>query len=325
MDTKPNLIPILTGEECSVSNFRNCVQINHTPVVLRGVSLGTCVELWNSPEYILSKTENKEVKIHVSTDPKRMDFRTKNFKYCVCGLHDLIQRASKPLEEVNEGKFYIASNERYYLRATSEDARGKDQVLFHKDYPELSKDFNLPEFFEPENLFSSVLRVSSPGIRVWTHYDVMDNLYAQIVGRKKAIMWAPSEALNLYLDGDKSKVVDIDNHDVNSKEFPNFCKAKQWTCDLIPGDLLYIPAMWFHNMTAIDFGVAINVFWKNLKTELYDKKDPYGNKDLLPAAKSLRMLDNVIRQLEELPVEYKDFYGRHLIAKIEKKCLQVPI
>ena len=51
-------------------------------------------------------------------------------------------------------------------------------------------------------------------------------------------------------------------------------------------------------MTAIDFGVAINVFWKNLPANLYDKKDTYGNKDLLPAAKSLRMLDNVIKQLE---------------------------
>ena len=31
--------------------------------------------------------------------------------------------------------------------------------------------------------------------------------------------------------------------------------------DLAPGDVLFIPAMWFHNMTAQDFGVAVNVFW----------------------------------------------------------------
>ena len=153
----------------------------------------------------------------------------------------------------------------------------------------------------------------------------MDNLYVQIVGHKKAIMWAPSEALNLYLDGDKSKVIDIDNVERNAKEFPNFLKAEQWSCDLIPGDILYIPALWFHNMTAKDYGVAVNVFWKNLDSELYDKKDPYGNKDLLPASKSLRMLDNVIRQLDELPSEYKDFYGRQLISKIEKKCLKEPL
>lgn len=325
MDTLHCDIPILTGEECSISNFRTSIQIQHTPVVLRGVSLGSCVELWKSPEYLISKIENKDVKIHVSTDPKRMDFKRKNFKYCVCGLHDLIQKASTPCDEKNVDECYIAPHEKYYLRSTSDDPRGKQTVLFQKDFPDLSEDFILPEFFEPERLFSSVLRISSPDIRVWTHYDVMDNLYAQIVGKKKAIMWAPSEALNLYLDGDKSKVVDIDDFELNKDEFPNFCKAKQFSCDLVPGDLLYIPALWFHNMTALDYGVAINVFWKNLQTDLYDKKDPYGNKDLLPASKSLRMLDNVIKQLDELPTEYKDFYGRQLIAKIEKKCLNIPI
>ena len=62
-----------------------------------------------------------------------------------------------------------------------------------------------------------------------------------------------------------------------------------------------------------------------LLAELYDSKDPYGNKDLLPAAKSLRMLDNVIKQLETLPTEYKDFYSRQLISRIEAKCLSSPL
>ena len=322
MDPQSNQIPILTGEDCSVTNFCTSLQIEHRPVVLRGVDIGHCVELWKSPKHVISNTENKPVKIHVSTDPKRMDFRTKNFKYCSLGLHDLIQRASNTLDNTTTGEYFTDPNEKYYLRSTSDDARGEQTVLFNRDFPKLSEDFILPDYFEKEKLFSSVLRISSPGIRVWTHYDVMDNLYAQIVGRKKAVMWAPNEASNMYLEGDKSKVVDIDDHKRNNVDFPKFCKAKQWTCDLIPGDLLYIPALWFHNMTALDYGVAINVFWKNLHANLYDKKDPYGNKDLLPAAKSLRMLDNVIKQLEQLPLEYKDFYARQLISKIEKKCCQ---
>jgi hypothetical protein len=81
----------------------------------------------------------------------------------------------------------------------------------------------------------------------------------------------------------------------------------------------------FHNMTADGFGVAVNLFWKNLEPELYDPKDPYGNKDLLPAAKSLRMLDNVLKQLEDLPEDCRDFYGRQMIARIEAKCLAKPL
>jgi hypothetical protein len=51
------------------------------------------------------------------------------------------------------------------------------------------------------------------------------------------------------------------------------------------------------------------------------RQDFYGNKDLLPGAKALRMLDNVVKQLDLLPPVYKDFYTRMLTAKLEKKGL----
>ena len=57
------------------------------------------------------------------------------------------------------------------------------------------------------------LRVSSGGIRVWTHYDVMDNIYCQVLGHKRAVLWAPDQVDNMYLTGDKSSVIDIDNPD----------------------------------------------------------------------------------------------------------------
>ena len=136
------------------------------------------------------------------------------------------------------------------------------------------------------------------------------------------MLWAPSEALNLYLDGDKSRVVGVDDYD--REKFPLFARAKRMRAVLQPGDVLFIPAFWFHNMRALDFGVAVNVFWKNLPQELYDKKDPYGNKDLVPGAKAITMLDNVMRQLQSLPEDVKDFYGRRLIARIQTKCLKEP-
>lgn len=49
------------------------------------------------------------------------------------------------------------------------------------------------------------------------------------------------------------------------------------------GDILFIPSLWFHNITALDFSISVNVFWKNLGPEFYDKKDTYGNRDPIPA------------------------------------------
>ena len=246
-----------------------------------------------------------------------MDFRKKNFAYETTSMHKLLDRASSSTEE--------GVGELCYLRHAGYDPRSGSPANLESDFPDLAPDFCLPELFEPPSrFFSSVLRVSSPKVRVWTHYDVLDNVYAQVVGRKKAVMWAPDEALNMYLEGDKSAVVDIDAED-NANRFPKFCRAQRHVGDLEPGDLLFIPSMWFHNMTAVDFGVAVNVFWRNLDAGVYDGKDAYGNRDLLQGAKGLRMLDNVMRQLDSLPEEIRDFYGRMMIARISKKVLSKPL
>jgi len=316
MTTSP--IEVLTGEEASASHFREVVAPRHRPVVLRGLDLGPCAHLWKDPQYVKQNSEDRPVRIHVTTDPLRMDFKAKNFSYSTTGFHHLIDSISC------EG----GGGERYYLRSTAaNDVRSP--VNFKKDFPELSSDFRLGQcgLYDEETLFSSVFRASSAGVRVWTHYDVMDNFYAQVVGSKDAILWSPDEALNLYLDGDKSRVVDLDDTERIARDFPKFLRAHRHTAHLHQGDVLYIPALWFHNMTQSthNYGLAVNLFWKNLDASVYDKKDTYGNRDLLPGAKATRMLDNVLKQLEDLPAEYRDFYARQLIARLEKKCLTKPL
>lgn len=162
-----------------------------------------------------------------------------------------------------------------------------------------------------------MLRVSSAGVRVWTHYDVTDNVYCQVVGHKTAVLWHPCQADNLYLQGDKSEVLDIDNP---GEMFPLFPVKNRWEAKLEPGDVLFIPALWFHNMKAEDFGIAVNVFWKELDKKFYHPKDYYGNKELVPGAKSLAMLDNVVKQLDLLPPTYRDFYARRAVQKLQSKC-----
>lgn len=77
-------------------------------------------------------------------------------------------------------------------------------------------------------------------------------------------------------------------------------------------------ALWFHNMTALDFGVAVNVFWRHLKSGLYDKNDPYGNKDPLPAGKALALIARALKELQELPEDYQQFYSRQMISQIRQ-------
>ncbi|CAL8072283.1 unnamed protein product [Orchesella dallaii] len=289
------------------------------PVVIRGCDIGPCKEKW-SPEYLISNCPpEKKVKVHKSKE-RQLDFRRKNFIYDTISFRHLIWLCSGiESEEVEEEKYQYF----WYLRSIGEDPRGKDVSDISVHFPTLAADLKIPDVFPNESFFSSVFRITSPHLQLWTHYDTCDNILIQIRGRKRIVFYPPTEALNLYLDGDKSEIVDIDNPDF--ERYPKFRDVEHFEVILEEGDIVFIPALWFHNVTALDYSISVNVFWKNLGEQLYDKKDPYGNKDLIPAQLGYRTLDKIIGQLHTLPPQYQDFYLRRMVVRLEKRIDELDV
>lgn len=307
------LSPLDVVHDVDPATFVHEIYPKRHPLILRGVDIGPCVERWQSLSYLSTQGGKTPVKIHVCPT-HQMDFINKNFSYKSLPFDEFVHRASE--EEHQE--FFETKTESYYLRALGDDPR-KDQADVHRQFPQLADDISFPKFFPPDKFFSSVFRIASKGTQLWTHYDVMDNLLIQVVGEKRVVLYSPTEVGNLYLNGDKSEVLDIDNPDTS--RFPNFMKAHRHEGILKPGDILFIPALWFHNVIYKDFGVAVNVFWKHLDDSFYDQRDAYGNKDHVPYSRAQQILDRALKALEELPEDYRDFYGRRLIARIERKVL----
>lgn len=149
----------------------------------------------------------------------------------------------------------------------------------------------------------------------------MDNILLQIAGSKRVILFPPTDAPFLYLSGDKSKIVDFDQDDLE-QTFPLLSKATRYECTLSPGDALFIPALWFHNTKALDFSIGVNFFWKDILLDeacFYQSSDVYGNKDLVPASNALTKLDQAIKNLSVLPAKYKNFYLSVMLARIEQE------
>ncbi|KAK0153601.1 tRNA wybutosine-synthesizing protein 5 [Merluccius polli] len=286
-------VAMFTGVDGDI--FLRDIYPQRQPAVLRGVDLGPCLQKWTA-EYLGQQGGDRDVKIHVSTVPQ-MDFLKKNFVYKTLPFHEFVKRASETKHSL------------FFLTDAPADLR--------KQFPSLAEDFRIPALFEAERFFSSVLRISSCGLQLWTHYDVMDNLLAQVTGRKRVVLYSPQDALHLYLSGDKSEVLDIDSPDL--ERFPDFVKAQRYECVLEPGDILFIPALWFHNTLALQFGVGVNVFWRHLAAESYDKKDLYGNKDPVAAARALQALERALHMLDELPASYRDFYGRRMVQRVQQR------
>lgn len=66
--------------------------------------------------------------------------------------------------------------------------------------------------------------------------------------------------------------------------------------------------------------MGVNVFWKHLPSECYDKTDTYGNKDPVAASRAVQILDRALKTLAELPEEYRDFYARQMVLRIQDKA-----
>ncbi|XP_028991784.1 tRNA wybutosine-synthesizing protein 5 isoform X2 [Betta splendens] len=262
-------VPMFT--DVNRDEFLQRIYPQRRPAVLRGVPLGPCLDKW-TVEYL--RERDAEVKVHVSAVPQ-MDFLHKNFVYKTLPFNEFVKRAS----EKQHSDFFLCEDESYYLRSLGGDFR-KEPADLSKQFPDLAEDFHIPQFFEPDQFFSSIFRISSCGLQLWTHYDVMDNLLAQVTGRKRVVLYSPQDALHLYL-----------------------------------------AALWFHNTLALEFGVGVNVFWRHLPVNSYDRKDPYGNKDPVAAARALQALDKALKTLDELPADYQDFYGRRMIQLIQKRTL----
>lgn len=102
-----------------------------------------------------------------------------------------------------------------------------------------------------------------------THYDFSNNIACNMVGRRRFTLFPPDQIANLYPGpleptpgGQVVSMVDLRAPDFD--RYPRFREAlgSAQVAELEPGDLLIYPAMWWHNVEALDpFNAMINYWW----------------------------------------------------------------
>ena len=109
-----------------------------------------------------------------------------------------------------------------------------------------------------------------------THFDMNYNIACAVAGRRRFTLFPPEQLKNLYLGpleftpaGPPVSLVDIAAPDL--ARFPRFAEA--WAvaqgAELEPGDAIYIPYFWFHNVQSLDpFSVLVNYWWNEPRAVL---------------------------------------------------------
>jgi hypothetical protein len=99
------------------------------------------------------------------------------------------------------------------------------------------------------------------------HHDLTNNLLVQIVGRKRILMASPLATPHIYNDLHVfSEIKDVLDPGIDLVRYANLPKVRFYDFTLNPGDALFIPIGWWHQVTALDFSVSMthtNFLWPN--------------------------------------------------------------
>ena len=117
-------------------------------------------------------------------------------------------------------------------------------------------------------LTQNLLLVGQKGNTTPAHYDEQQNLFAQLVGTKRCVLFSPADFGGLYPfpvhhPCDRQSQVDLYHPDV--RRFPGFAHARPLEAVLEPGELLYIPQYWWHHIENLTDGcVSLNFWFKDV-------------------------------------------------------------
>lgn len=299
--------------------------------------------------------------------PKCADDKAQNFRYVNMAFGDFA-------EQVKNGK-------RLYLRSLSADGPTDRPASLEQDFRSLT-DFALPvEFSEcAENIHSSVLRVSGP-VNMWLHFgkdcsmrgcprailsavnthrsstvvpqpcphpwltrspDVQANIYCQIHGSKRMLLFPPSDVTRLaFAPGASSSSLDV----FGCLHSPALAGTHPLEAEVRPGDVLYLPPLvslvskyaqakecfanrrgkWPHTATPTSgISIAVNVFFRSLGPGAYATgRDVYGNKDLAAYEKGRQDVSRIVSAFSKVPTSCKQFYLLRLADELAEKAMNL--
>lgn len=121
-----------------------------------------------------------------------------------------------------------------------------------------------PDFLQPtgHTLGNGWLWYGPQGSFTPLHHDLTNNLMAQFRGRKLVKLVAPFESAHMYNDRHRYSPVDLDAIDLES--YPEMADVTIFETVIGPGDMLFIPAGWWHTVRALDVSITVtfpNFIW----------------------------------------------------------------
>jgi hypothetical protein len=122
---------------------------------------------------------------------------------------------------------------------------------------------------------TGMMWIGPAGTLTSLHHDLTNNFIAQLVGRKRLKILPASEVGRVYNHQHVfSAISDLDDPDLDLTRFPRLTGARAYEIILEPGEILFVPLAWWHQVKSLDFSVTAtftNFLWPNDGHATYTK------------------------------------------------------
>ncbi|KAI5848901.1 hypothetical protein BZA05DRAFT_426306 [Tricharina praecox] len=258
--------PIRQCGELSLDEFQEHMDVLNTPVIICGAlsqwpALGA--RPWSSPAYLLSLTHGGRRLVPVEVGRAYTD----------AGWGQKIV----PFREFLETYMTEGATEIGYLA---------QHTLFNQ-IPRLRNDIVIPDYCyadpgDPPGNVKATEMLGEPVINAWLgprgtvsplHTDPYANVLAQVVGSKYVRLYPPEETPRVFPRGVEEGGVDMGNtsraeveeegggSELTEEESEVFKQARYVDCVFREGELLFVPAGWWHYVRSLETSFSVSFWW----------------------------------------------------------------
>jgi len=273
------LLPIERVRDLSQTQFEGLLLYDRPVIIEGGIEDWHACERWR-PEYFAEKVGDLRIRLKVSSTHIHPDFEQMRMRLDFPLLFRMLaETAGRILGRDRSRAVEMTLREFLVLLGTPSLGchymAGAEELslLYGGKWNEalaaLRADFQVPRYIPQTRLDSAALWVSGKGVRSHLHYDghCLHNLNAQITGSKHVQLYSPAQMDKmypyLYTRGQPYTFSRVNVEDVDESKFPLFRELEGFEATLQPGDLLLIPAYWYHTFKHLgDFNTNVNFWWR---------------------------------------------------------------